>query len=482
MPTVLTPELTRDLMARLTAANQSFAAAYPGDPIDRQPVHTVYGGAHLFSSDTIPKLAAAARRSLAEYAPDFATFGRAIGLAGADRLAGVPSERGRLEARLAADPEGVYKAEAHVALAHRVYARVLEKLEREAVEDFRIDFEDGYGNRPDAEEDAHAVSDAEATASAMAAGTLPPFFGIRIKPFTEELRARGVRTLDLYLATLLERTRGALPANFVVTLPKVTIPEQVETLVALFEVLEREHALAPGTLRCELMVETTQSVIGPDGRVPLRGLVDAGRGRCRGAHLGVYDYTASCNVTALHQDPEHPACEFARHVMQVSLAGTGVSMSDGAVTLMPVAPHRATEGAPLTQAQLDANRAAVHKAWKTHYECVRRALREACYQGWDLHPAQLPTRHAAVVAFFLEGREEAGERLRRFVEKSAQATLLGNVFDDAATGQGLLNFFLRGIACGALTEAEALATGLTLEELRGRSFVKILRGRRGDAR
>ena len=58
---------------------------------------------------------------------------------------------------------------------------------------------------------------------------------------------------------------------------------------------------------------------------------------------------------------------------------------------------------------------------------------------------------------------------------------MGNVFDDAATGQGLLNFFLRGISCGALTEAEALATGLTLAELRGRSFVRILKGRRGEA-
>jgi len=55
--------------------------------------------------------------------------------------------------------------------------------------------------------------------------------------------------------------------------------------------------------------------------------------------------------------------------------------------------------------------------------------------------------------------------------------MLGTIFDDAATGQGLLNFFLRGVNCGALTEGEALATGLTLEELRGRSFVKILKAR-----
>ncbi len=111
---------------------------------------------------------------------------------------------------------------------------------------------------------------------------------------------------------------------------------------------------------------------------------------------------------------------------------------------------------------------------------MRHSLEGAFYQGWDLHPAQLPTRYAAVFAFFLESAGAAKERLGNFVAKSAQATLVGDVFDDAATGQGLLNFFLRGISCGAIAEEDVLATGLTLEELRGRSFVKILRNRRGD--
>lgn len=478
MTTVLDGEATRALMARLATANQQFAAAYPGDSLDRQPVHTVYGGAHLFARDTFARVRSAARESLAAYAPDFATFARAVGLAGCERLPSVPVERAKLEARLAADPEAVRRTEPHAHLAHVVYARMLEKLEREPVEDYRIDFEDGYGHRSDAEEDGHALACAEATAGAMADGAMPPYFGIRIKPFTEELRARGVRTLDLFLATLLAKSGGALPAQFVVTLPKVTIPEQVEALVALFELLETKHGLAPGVLRCEIMVETTQSVIAPDGRVPLRGLVAAAKGRCRGAHLGVYDYTASCSVTALHQGPEHPACGFARQVMQAALAGTGVTISDGSVPRLPVPPHRASEGAALTPAQLEVNREAVHGAWRQHTESVRRALREAYYQGWDLHPAQLPTRHAAVIAFFLEGRDEAATRLRRFVERAAQATVLGTVFDDAATGQGLLNFFLRGLACGALTEAEALGTGLTLEELRGRNFAAILKARR----
>jgi hypothetical protein len=41
-----------------------------------------------------------------------------------------------------------------------------------------------------------------------------------------------------------------------------------------------------------------------------------------------------------------------------------------------------------------------------------------------------------------------------------------------------LNFFLKALNCGAITEKEALATGLTLDEIRSRSFYKILQGRR----
>ena len=115
-----------------------------------------------------------------------------------------------------------------------------------------------------------------------------------------------------------------------------------------------------------------------------------------------------------------------------------------------------------------------------HFDDVRHSLVGGFYQGWDLHPAQLVTRYAALYSFFLEGIEPAGARLRNFVDKAAQATLVGNVFDDAATGQGLLNFFLRGMNSGAVTEAEALRmTGLTEEDFRGRSFLKIMNARAG---
>jgi citrate lyase beta subunit len=363
-------------------------------------------------------------------------------------------------------------------LAETIYDRVFRKLEHEAVEDFRIDFEDGYGNRPDAEEDAHAASAAEEVAKGHTGGTLPPFIGIRIKPLTAELAGRSLRTADIFISTLLVRTKNRLPPGFVVTLPKIVAKEQVAITAKALATIEKANRLKPGVLKMELMVETTQSVLSPRGDVALPEFIKAGGGRIRGAHMGTYDYTAGCNITAQYQSMTHPACDFAKHVMQVSLAGTGVTISDGATNVMPVAPYRSTGGKPLTAEQVAENREAVHRVWRLHYEHVRHSLRQGFYQGWDLHPGQLPTRYAAVYAFFLEGLEPSSSRLRNFVERAARATLQGEVFDDAATGQGLLNYFLRALNCGAIGLGEIEATGLTIAEIQTRSFAQILKGRR----
>ncbi len=442
----LTDERLREVLATLEEELSAWARIRPGERPDRQPVHTVYGGADLFRSDLARKLGDVALRALRTYAPDPATFAEAVGL-----------------------PEG---------LEETIYARVVEKLEREPVEDFRIDFEDGYGERMDEEEDGTAVVAASEVARGLAAETLPPFVGIRIKPLDARHLRRGARTLDLFLTALVEETGGRVPSGFVVTLPKVVLVEQVSALVDLFEALETRLAIPEGSLRLELMIETPQSLIGPDGRVALPLLVDAARGRCSAAHFGVYDHTASLQITAGHQRLDHPACDFARHLMQAALNGTGVWLSDGATNVLPAPPHRATEGVPLTPEQERENRDAVHRGWRLHAEHIRHSLRHAFYQGWDLHPAQLPTRYASLYAFFLEELPVASDRLRHFVERAARVTLSGDVFDDAATGQALLNHFLRGMNCGAISEEEARATGLDLKELRSRSFGKILEGRR----
>ena len=426
---------------RIAAAADRISHRYPGDGPERQPVHTVYGGAQIFSANTA--------RRLGDLALDFAEswFPKPSDLA---RVVGMEED-----------------------LAESVHAKVTGKLAEEPVEDFRIDFEDGYGHRSDDEEDGHARSTAAEVAKGMEAGTLPPFIGIRVKSMSGELHRRALRTLDLFVTSVVE-VAGSLPDGFAVTLPKI---QDVEQVVVFAEALESlSDRLGIGPIPLELMVETPQMIIDQDGTAGVRKFVDAGNGLVRGAHFGTYDYTASMNITASYQTMDHDACDFARHSLQVSLAGTGVSLSDGATNVMPVPVHR---GDDLSDDQIAENRRTVHSAMRLHYDHIRHSLSHAYYQGWDLHPAQLATRYAAVFAFFLEGLDRAGARLSNFVESAAKATLVGEVFDDAATGQGLLNYFLRAINCGAITEDEAIErAGLTLAELRTRSFLRILEGRK----
>lgn len=480
MKRTFNPATLQEISVRLEPAHKAFQKRYPGSTGERQPVHTVYGGAHLFRADTAKRLGELALHSLDEFAPDFITFAKVLALPGAERLPESPEAAATITKSIEADPEAARKENRPAWFAFTIYRRVREKLKREPVEDFRIDFEDGYGNRPDAEEDGHAAAAASEVASGMNAGELPPFIGIRIKPFTEELRDRSIRTMDIFLTELATKTRGQLPKNFFLTLPKVTLPDEVAALADLCARLEPLLDLEPGALRFELMIETTQSIFNERGAVNLLPLVTAGHGRCVAAHFGTYDYTAGRNITAAHQHMTHSACDFAREVMQVALAGTGVWLADGATNILPVAPHRSGKnGTPLTSRQAAENRTAVHSAWKLHFNHIQHSLINGYYQGWDLHPAQLPTRYAAVYSFFLSGLDSASERLRNFIDKAAQATLVGEVFDDAATGQGLLNYFLRAINCGAITAEEAQTlTGLTLAELRGASFAKILDGRK----
>ena len=478
MKTSLPPSVSGTAIRKLDEAYAPFARRYTGETGRRQPVHVVYGGAHLFQAGTARRLGDLALATVKEYAPDAFTFARAAGLPGAEKFPKSASKAAALERRFAASPEKLRRENWAAWLAHTVYAHVLEKLQREPVEDFRIDFEDGYGNRPDAEEDQHAKLAAEEVARGMSEGSLPPFIGIRIKPFSPELRERSIRTLDLFVSTLCEATRGRMPENFVVTLPKVVIPEQPAALAGLLEALETALGIEKGLLRFELMIETTQAILNERGESNLSRLLDASAGRCVAAHFGTYDYTASCSITAAYQTMSHPACDFAKHMMQVAFAGTGIWLSDGATNVLPAPPHRAQKGKRLTRAQRDENREAVHRAWRLHSEHIQHSLVSAYYQGWDLHPAQLPTRYAAVYAFFLEGLDSAAARLKNFVDKAAKATLIGEVFDDAATGQGLLNYFLRAINCGAISEAEAeRLTGVTSEELHRGSFLKILKNR-----
>ena len=476
----LPAESLQQMFQPLQKAHQAFAATYPGPRGDRQPVHTVYGGAHLFRADTAIRLGEKALSSLNEYAPDFVAFAKAIELPGSDHFGVAQDSVSSLAKSIQKDTEAARRENYSAWFAYTLYLRVIGKLRHEPVEDFRIDFEDGFGNRPDEEEDHHAVAAADELAKGMQAESLPPFIGLRIKPLNEELRNRSIRTLDIFLTELVEKTGGKLPTNFFITLPKVTIPEESAALAALCSRLEAALHLPANLLRVELMIETPQSIFNDRGQVNLLPLAAALQGRCTAAHFGTYDYTAGRGITAAHQHMLHFACDFAREAMQVAYAGTGIWLSDGATNILPVPVHPSGgDPSKLSAVQITENRRAVHQAWKLHFDHIRHSLVNGFYQGWDLHPAQLVTRYAAVYAFFLESLDAAAQRLRNFIDKAAQATLVGEVFDDAATGQGLLNFFLRAVNCGAITAQETQKlTSLTPAEFQSASFVKILDARK----
>ena len=392
---------------QLQPVDSELAARYPGDAGVRQPVHTVYVPADRCHPGLAGDWGEQALAALAEHGPSVAELADGLSL-----------------------PAG---------LMAQLYDRVRGKLEREPIEDLRIDFEDGYGHRSDGEEDADAVS-AAGTLAAPARAT--PFGGIRFKSLEAATRRRGVRTLDLFLGALLGH--GGLPDGFVVTLPKVSSAGQVEAMAGLCERLEQVHGIEPGRLRFELQIETPQAVLGADGTATVARMIHASRGRCSALHYGTYDYSAAVGVAAAYQSMDHPAADHVKAVMQVAAAGTGVQLSDGSTNVLPVGDHQQ-----------------VLTAWRLHLRLVRRSLERGYYQGWDMHPAQLVTRYTATYGFFRDGLATAAARLRAYAEKAES-----DVLDEPATAQALAGFLVRGLDCGALDEAETYAlTGLDRADL-----------------
>jgi citrate lyase beta subunit len=387
---------------QLEDVDRQLATRYPGSAGARQPVHTVYVPADRCHPGLAGEWGAQALAVLAEHGPSAAELADGLGL---------PAD-----------------------LVDQLYDRVRAKLEREPIEDLRIDFEDGYGHRSDGEEDADAVSAAGALA---AAGHATPFCGIRFKSLEAATRRRGIRTLDLFLGALLGH--GSLPAGFVVTLPKVSSAGQVEAMAGLCERLEQAHGIEPGRLRFELQIETPQAVLGADGTATVAQMIHASRGRCSALHYGTYDYSAAVGVAAAYQAMDHPAADHAKAVMQVAAAGTGVQLSDGSTNVLPIG-----------------DRQQVLAAWRLHLRLVRRSLERGYYQGWDMHPAQLVTRYTGTYGFFRDGLAVSAARLRAYAEKAGS-----DVLDEPATAQALAGFLVRGLDCGALDEAETYAlTGL----------------------
>lgn len=474
MKQTFSDEKLSELYSKLNESDSSFIL-HPSS--FRAPVHVVYGGAHLFKAQTPQKLGQIALKSLEENAPNFIEFSKAMWLKGADILPNYANATDELSRQFVEREEKLKRENFAAWFALAIYQKTIDKLNREPVEDFRIDFEDGYGFRTDAEEDAHAISaSSELAFSSRQSAVKTPFCGFRIKSFQKETFKRAARTLDLFLTNLLEKNEGELPENFAVTLPKIKRSEEVGILAELLDEFERKNSLENGAIMIEIMIETPEAIVNEKGEINLQNLVEAGKRRVNSAHFGAYDYTASFGISGVHQHLRHDACNFARQMMQVSLAPLGIRLSDSVTTDMPLAIHK---GENLSEKLRVQNVRAIHSAWRKHFNNVTHSLIDGFYQSWDLHPAQLVARYAAVYAFFLDAKDEQSKRLKGFIEKATRAATTGNVFDDAASAQGLLNFFLQAMNCGAIEKEEILnITNLSESELRSASFLQIMENRR----
>ncbi|TIC89376.1 aldolase [Nocardioides sp. GY 10113] len=378
MPAVLPDALAEEVDALLADADATLAGRRTR-PRAPQPVHTLYVPADRYDADSLARYGAEAAGLLEECA---------------DVLGADPAVVERVRARLASRP----------------------------VDDLRIDFEDGYGVRPDEVEDAEV----DRVAALVAGGGRAPEQGIRFKSLEAPTRARGLRTLDRWLAA------GAHRAEDHLTLPKVTSVAQVEAMALIARTLEARHGLADGALTFEIQVETAQAVLGPDGTAPLPRMIAAGEGRVTGLHYGTYDYARSLGIAARDQALDHAVADHAKAVMQAAAAGTGVFVCDGSCNVLPVGGAEARA-----------------EGWRLHAALVTRSLHRGYYQGWDLHPAQLPSRYLATYAYFRDGLTLALERLDAYLGRQSSTYL-----DEPATAAALADYVLRAVECGAVDAAE----------------------------
>jgi hypothetical protein len=411
VPSRLDPATVDRLLAGVEAADAAYRAAWPGPPPTRQPVQVLYVPADRITDDLPTAYGAEARRLLDVHAPDADTFAAAMGV----------------EPDRAAD----------------IRERVAAKLGSEPIEDLRVDLEDGYLGRSDDEEARDTVGAAKAVARWTEDGVAPPYVGLRVKAFTDGLARRSVATLDRFVGTLLDHV-GALPDGFVITFPKVVAVDHVAAFVTILEAIEQAHGLPAGRLRFEVQIETTASVLGPDGRVTLRDIRAAGDGRICGAHLGVYDYTAGLGLPPGEQRPQHPACDLVRHLMQVTFAGTEVRLSDGSTNVVP----------------RDDTRDELHRVWSTHAQVIRHALANGYVQGWDLHVSHLVSRYATVYADLLDGIDDVLDRLARWYAPESDDGDGAALLDEPATVRRLEAQVQRAVDAQALdVEAAAARTG-----------------------
>jgi len=321
--------------------------------------------------------------------------------------------------------------------------KVRRRLASAPVQDLRLDFEDGYGQRPDDIEDRDARNAGHTLA---ALGT--DLCGIRIKGLTSAERRRAIRTLELVLDSA-----GHIPTGFVFTVPKLRAAEQATAAVWLCEALEHAHGLPERTLRFELQIESPQAILGADGTATVAKALHRSDGRCLGLHYGTYDYSAACGIAPQQQALDHPVADHAKAVMLTAAAQTGVRVVDGSTQVMPVGTGEH-----------------IRSALRRHNQLVTRSLERGYYQGWDMHPGHLVTRWLATITFFRTALTAAGPRLQAYLDRRG-----GAIVDEPATAEALATVVLRGLGVDAFSLDDVLTVApsadvAVLQNLKGRKL------------
>ena len=310
--------LTAEVDALLVDADEAFAKQYPGTGSERGPIQTLYVAAGDFHDEYVREAGREAEQLLLEHAEEFLRV-----LGGDDALMG----------------------------------RVLDKLATEPVEDLRIDFAEPA--RDDATEEARISEAALAWGVAAEAGALGPCGGIRVPGLGAPDRTRSIRTVGRFLDVL-----GEIPEGFVVTVPSVTTIAEIEAMVRLADLIEKD---LDGRLAFEVQLEGPQAVLGPQGSVLVSKMIHHAEGRLRSVHL-VPDGFGGERLA-----------DHALTLVRAATHGTGVRVADGSTLAVPP-PESVVDG------------------WQTHLDGVRHALVRGFVQGRDSHSSQLPTRYAATFA------------------------------------------------------------------------------------
>ena len=427
----------------------------PDKNLPRQAVHTFYGGAHLFRNDTAAKMGQIALDGLQKYA---ANGEELMKIFHTGNSAGLTKDFSSLQL------SEIYG---------KVYSRIKDKLAKEPIEDYRLDFEDGYGVRSDEEEEKEALRTAEETAAAMRNKTLPRLFGIRVKPLNTVFLPRALRTLEVYITRLHKLTGGKLPADFMVTIPKIEIAEEVEVLNKALHLLEEKLSLPVNSIRTDLMIESAPAVIF-DRKINLEKIFDTAGERCIGVNIGIYDYTSMLGISAQSQSYAHPSVDFLRQMMKILTVQKNVYLIDGATHILPVEIYKPSKSNPgISEAEILANTGSIHKAWRLSFNNNLHSLNNGIYQGWDLHPYQLIPRYASLYLYFLSDLENSVARMKNFLSSANNQTLTSHYFDDAASASGLYNYFVKAVSCGALSDEDIKPLNLTRTDFLTKSLREL---------